>query len=248
MASRRMRTMVFWAFFVCSAVLFIDCCHQCILLGLHHVNLANSASRFSRISTSIVDCQHQINATNMSIAQSLDIIANANSTQFQSTKRAPNLQLETCQAALAAGKSRYRYGNALFAMFHVRLIAQQVDSEARIAYLRAKLANADSTQATMRRLVALLRGWPGNACCYIPKGIFYILLGKRVSEVPELTQEEQRNELIQLVTDHTGDALTSVQAWSSEELVNSVGRSRLLAVVAVSFYDCPRLVVLDAQD
>eukprot|EP00045_Choanoeca_perplexa_P022838 m.11069 g.11069 ORF g.11069 m.11069 type:complete len:212 (+) comp9741_c0_seq9:37-672(+) len=211
MASRRMRTMVFWAFFVCSAVLFIDCCHQCILLGLHHVNLANSASRFSRISTSIVDCQHQINATNMSIAQSLDIIANANSTQFQSTKRAPNLQLETCQAALAAGKT------------------QQVDSEARIAYLRAKLANADSTQATMRRLVALLRG-------------------KRVSEVPELTQEEQRNELIQLVTDHTGDALTSVQAWSSEELVNSVGRSRLLAVVAVSFYDCPRLVVLDAQD
>lgn len=104
------------------------------------------------------------------------------------------------------------------------LAAQMVDLKARLAYLQTKLASADANQETMLRLVALLRGRSSslselatnsNAC-----------IDQHVSEVQETTGEERRNALILLVAEHTGDSLSSVQSWSSEELINSVSYTK----------------------
>ena len=158
MLSSRFWSALSWALLACSAILFLDCGRQCVILGLHQVEVATIESRLGKLATNFLECQRSISASNTSIAQSLELIAIANSSQYQDAKQAPEAQQALCQSDLIAGKSKPTVAQLRTFTDVWPATAQQTDFEARLAYLTAKLASADAEHETMRRLVALLRG------------------------------------------------------------------------------------------
>jgi hypothetical protein len=102
----RCRTALSWALFLVSAILFLDCGRQCIVLGLFQIQKAAADSHVERIATGLLECHRNVNASDASISQSLELIAIANSSQYKDTKQAPEVQLSLCQSGMTTAKGR----------------------------------------------------------------------------------------------------------------------------------------------